>query len=209
MDGLPRYWSTLFDVTSSTSTERKRSGERSVKITDSKNNGGIGLRSARIPVTPGLKYEAYAYAYIEGGSAAVYIEFLNEAGGELTLANAGITSLNEWKEARVSSIAPPTAKYATVRLYLGAANVGTTYFDDAGFRDVLPDLSANLINGQFELIDHGRTSNWRAVDGIVAWQFTFMLCSLIDLLKMMSLNIGGFVWGMKRTSTPRKALRSA
>ncbi|WP_419873738.1 hypothetical protein [Candidatus Pristimantibacillus sp. PTI5] len=54
MDGLPRYWSTLFDATSSTSTERKRSGERSVKIMDSKNNGGIGLRSARIPVTAGL-----------------------------------------------------------------------------------------------------------------------------------------------------------
>ncbi|WP_419873737.1 hypothetical protein [Candidatus Pristimantibacillus sp. PTI5] len=46
-----------------------------------------------------------------------------------------------------------------VRLYLGAANVGTTYFDDAGFREVPPDLSANLNNGQFELMDHGRTSN--------------------------------------------------
>jgi hypothetical protein len=77
------------------------------------------------------------------------------------------TTQNEWKPIRAVGAAPVGAAYATIRLYLGGTNVGTTYFDDAKFGEAAPDPSPYLNNGRFELLENGKPSNWRGVDGVV------------------------------------------
>ena len=96
-----------------------------------------------------------------------FLEFWDANNTNLTNVIAGSTSQNEWKPIRAVGAAPVGAAYATIRLYLGATNIGTTYFDDAKFGEAPPDPSPYLNNGRFELLDNGKPSDWRGVDGTV------------------------------------------
>ncbi|MFD0698091.1 carbohydrate binding domain-containing protein [Paenibacillus sp. GCM10027628] len=167
LNGIPRYWETVFGSTIETSTDIKRSGERSVKITDANPSGGIGLRSNKMNVTPGLKYEAEAFAYNESGSSNVFLEFWDGQNNNLLTVNVGLSTIKEWKPVRAVGIAPAGAVSASVRLYLGSANVGTTYFDDAKFGEAPPEPNANLNNGTFEKLDGTRPMDWRNDNGSV------------------------------------------
>ncbi|CAN7158724.1 carbohydrate binding domain-containing protein [Paenibacillus sp. LjRoot153] len=166
-DILPRFWDSIFGGDIASSTVRKRTGDRSIRITDTSASAGIGVRSHRMPVTPGVKYEAEAFAYIEAGNATVFLEYWNEANVNLSNVIVSGIDLSAWKPIRAVGVAPAGATYATVRLYLGAANVGTTYFDDAKFSEAPPEPSTNLNNGTFELLVNGKPSQWRGVDGPV------------------------------------------
>lgn len=167
LDGLTRYWDPFFGGDITSSQVRKRSGERSLKITDSSASAGIGVRSLKIPVIVGVKYQAEVYAYAESGSFTIFLEYWNAANTNLTNVIVASTALNEWKSILAAGIAPVGATYATVRLYSGGSNVGTAYFDDATFSIAPPDPNINLNNGAFELLDASLPSNWRAVDGTV------------------------------------------
>ncbi|MCY9668322.1 heparinase II/III family protein [Paenibacillus alginolyticus] len=166
IDGMPRYWDSIFGGNITSSLERKRSGDRSVKIVDTSASAGIGVRSQKMPVSVGVKYEAEVFAYDESGASTIFLEFWDANNTNLTNVIAGSTSQNEWKPIRAVGAAPVGAAYATIRLYLGATNIGTTYFDDAKFGEASPDPSPNLNNGRFELLDNGKPSQWRGVDGV-------------------------------------------
>lgn len=169
-DGKPRSWSAVFAGQPFESAQaRKRTGERSVKIVDTNASGGIGIRSELMPVTAGVKYEAEVFAYIESGAATIFIEYWEDVGKIMTDKNVIVKedTPGQWKPIRAAGPAPAGAKYATVRLYLAADNVGTTYFDDAKFGLAPPKASANLNNGRFERLENGRPADWREVDGTV------------------------------------------
>ncbi|NRF92376.1 carbohydrate binding domain-containing protein [Paenibacillus frigoriresistens] len=166
IDGMPRYWDSIFGGNITSSLEQKRSGDRSVKIVDTSASAGIGVRSQKMPVSVGVKYKAEVFAYDESGASTIFLEFWDANNTNLTNVIAGSTSQNEWKPIRAVGAAPVGAAYATIRLYLGATNIGTTYFDDAKFGEASPDPSPNLNNGRFELLDNGKPSQWRGVDGV-------------------------------------------
>lgn len=170
-NGMPRFWTSLYGGDIAASQVRKRSGDNSLRITDADASNGFGVRSQLIPVTPGVNYQAEAFAYNESGSPTVFLEFWNDAStntaNNLSNVLASSSTLNAWKPIRASGVAPAGAKYASVRLWSGAANVGTTYFDDVSFSETPPDASANLNNGAFEKLDNTRPSQWRAIDGTV------------------------------------------
>jgi len=170
-NNMPRFWTSLYGGDIAASQEKKRSGDSSLRIGDTDAKNGFGVRSQLVPVTPGVNYQAEAFAYFESGSPAVFLEFWNDAStntaNNLSNVLASGSILNAWKPIRVSGVAPAGAKYASVRLWSGAANVGTTYFDDVAFGETPPDASANLNNGAFEKLDNARPSQWRAVDGTV------------------------------------------
>ena len=54
----------------------KRSGDRSVKMVDTSATAGIGIRSQKMPVSVGGKYEAEVFAYDESGSSTIFFGVL-------------------------------------------------------------------------------------------------------------------------------------
>ncbi|MFC5471191.1 OmpL47-type beta-barrel domain-containing protein [Cohnella suwonensis] len=168
IDGTPRYWDSIFGGDITSSQERKRSGQFSAKLNDPSATAGIGLRSLRMKVTPGVKYDADVFVYVESGTFNLFLEFWDAANNSLPIVNTGSTIRNEWSQIRSSGIAPPTAAYATVRLYSGGGNQGIAYFDDARFAETPPEPNRDLNNGTFELLEGGKPRDWRGVDGEVA-----------------------------------------
>ena len=134
--GKPLNWSVMSGtVTSSTYTVH--SAVYSVQLTDNSSTASVGLRSQKISVTPGKDYEASVYSYNAQGSSSLYLEFWDASNTLILFPTATNNTVNQWKQLGISQTAPTGAVYASLRVYSGLGNIGTSYFDDADFQELV------------------------------------------------------------------------
>lgn len=164
-NGRPKYWT--LPASAQSSTEQKRSGSYSVRIDDPTGTAGVTVRSNKIAVTPGQKYDASVWSYNLQGVSQLYVEFWDANNNYTTILTANNNTLNAWTPIRIKGVAPEGTAYATVRFYLHSANIGTAYFDDAEFFEAPPDPVANLNNGSFERQQQNKPVDWSEADGSI------------------------------------------
>jgi len=134
VDNLPAAWN-LWNADSRglvrSSTEQVHGGAFSVRLEDPSNTVGPGLRSAFVPVTPGLSYQASAFSYNVSGSSQLLLEFWNADRRRISANTATNSATGTWQQLSLEAEAPAEATHATVLFYCPGANVGTAFFDDA------------------------------------------------------------------------------
>ncbi|MFK7691572.1 heparinase II/III family protein [Paenibacillus sp. HJGM_3] len=132
-NGKPLNW-VLYDPNQvyQTTTEQVYGGSYSAKITNL--TSSAGLRSAKMPVTPGTMYEASVMSYNLDANSDLYLEFWDASNKRLTPVTTKTNSTRtQWVRTDIRAQAPAGAVSATLLLYLSSANKGTAYFDDAKF----------------------------------------------------------------------------
>lgn len=168
-NGMPQYWSLLNTSSiAAPATDLVHGGAYSVKLTDPSTTTSSGLRSNKIAASPGQSYEASVYSYNTQGVSELYVEFMDANGQYLTILTGLNSTLNQWKQIKVTGAAPEGTVYVTLRYYLHGANVGSAYFDDAAFRMILGKPVPNLTNGSFEVTAGGRPLFWTGSGGYAA-----------------------------------------
>lgn len=142
VDGdLPSTWESFSPDSAANirpSTERVRSGARSVFIDDPSGSTTTGLRSAPVPVDAGTAIEASVYVFTEVGQSSFYLEFWNENGQRLWADFRINTFTGTWQRLDLRGNAPEQAVTATVLLYAPRSNVGGAHFDDATLHVPVP-----------------------------------------------------------------------
>jgi len=128
-------------------------GTHSVKLDDLSNQTSIGLRSVKLPVTPGTDYRASVMSYNLTGESELYLEFWNSADERIDVLTGMNQALNEWTKISLAGMAPEEATYATLLIYMHIANEGTAYFDEASFESLGPNLD-------FEDVEGGKPAKW-------------------------------------------------
>lgn len=138
-DGFPAFW-TQFNarVPVLRETTRTHSGANAVRLSDTSDSSGLGLRSAAATITPGKTYEASVFAWIESGSPAIFLEFWDEAGTRIGRERDYGAATDAWQVLTVEAPAPDGAVGATVLLASTKANVGEAVFDDVTLQEVVP-----------------------------------------------------------------------
>ncbi|MBD2864260.1 heparinase II/III domain-containing protein [Paenibacillus oceani] len=176
-NGKPSDW-TIYDNNQlyQTSTEQVYAGTYSAKITNL--TLSAGLRSSKIPVTPGQNYEASVMSYNVDTNSYLYLEFWDAAGKRLTPVSTKVNDTRgQWARTEIRAAAPAGAVAATLLLYLSSANKGTTYYDEAAFREVTSTPSS--------LFDHlvpatSKTLYQLGDSGTVEWYGTRTDGSLLE-----------------------------
>lgn len=139
-DGTPRQWTQLISTNLAyTATNIVNGGQRSAKLVDLTTDGGVGLRSSKVPVIPGQSYEATVHFYAIAGTPNIYLEFWNSSGQRIGNYIQANSQRNEWNTMVVQGTAPASAVAATILLYGSGTNVGTTYYDDVSLRMLSPE----------------------------------------------------------------------
>ncbi|MDG0813607.1 OmpL47-type beta-barrel domain-containing protein [Cohnella rhizosphaerae] len=167
-NGMPKDW-TLLNTTSvvSPATDKVHGGTYSVKLTDNSATASTGLRSNKIAASPGQAYEATVFSYNTQGVSELYVEFMDANDHYVSYLTGLNSTLDQWKQIKVTGTAPAGTVYVTIRYYLHGANVGTAYFDDAAFRMQLGKPVPNLPNGSFDVTASGSPASWTASGGTV------------------------------------------
>jgi hypothetical protein len=137
--GYPVGWPTPFGLGSMGSTieiadGRAIDGKHSVKIIDRFTDGSVGLRSARIPASPGMVYIASADVYSEAGLSQFYLEFWDNRGQRIDTSMISETAVGEWRTINTSKQAPAGTTHITLLVYSGVGNVGISYYDNITLR---------------------------------------------------------------------------
>ena len=136
-EGLPESWTHFTDLeTIEVSTEQAHSGEQSLKLVDDSEELAVGLRSGRVPVTPGeYCWVRYAYLGEPGNHQAVYVEFWTAEGGrpETKFRNWQTRGTGEWELGLRRVKVPEGAATVTIHLNSYSTNVATGYWDDIEF----------------------------------------------------------------------------
>lgn len=138
VDGVPPGWPSPFgnaafgDPELQLSTERAKEGSHSVRIEDRDREASFGLRSAKIPAVAGKEYEASVQAFVEEGSAQLYLEFWNKAGERIQATIGSANTLGSWAPITVKQLAPEGTVGITLLIYAHKTNVGLAYYDAAG-----------------------------------------------------------------------------
>lgn len=138
-------WSSQSSSAVESTTERAKTGARSVRITDDDSTIGVGLRSQKVPADPGQRYSASAQVYVESGAIDLYIEFWNASGQRISTATRSASERGTWLEARTGAYAPANAAHATVLLYANSTNVGDAFVDDVALSAADPLDGSTLL----------------------------------------------------------------
>ncbi|WP_176706620.1 Ig-like domain-containing protein [Paenibacillus hemerocallicola] len=137
-------------------TEQVYAGTYSVKLTNP--SSSAGLRSVKVPVTPGTSYRASVMSYNADTNSQLYLEFWDSSNTRITPVSIKTNSTRgEWSRMEIEQTAPSNAAYATLLLYLSSANTGTAYYDEAYF-----GLAKLPPNPGFELVADGKPTQWIA-----------------------------------------------
>lgn len=136
--GLPAGWSnwTNTPLTCAYTLATAHSGVASALITDLDPHTSQGLRSRRVPVQAGKRYQASAWVKItdlKAAGFAVYLEFWDGA-ARVQNYSSYLDRVGDWTQVKVSGTAPADATEATVLIYSSSATVGKAYFDDAALK---------------------------------------------------------------------------
>ncbi|WP_214626267.1 immunoglobulin-like domain-containing protein [Paenibacillus agaridevorans] len=134
-------------------TIQKSNGNYSLRLQDTSSTAALGMESDQIEAGEGLHYTASSELFIESSSAAIYMRFYDGNGIRLHQASASSSVRNKWQTLQVADTAPAGTKYVSVLLYIGASNVGTSYFDDVkltSYRDTeILELDRQALEIQF------------------------------------------------------------
>lgn len=178
-DGKPAQWTELVeDQTSESSTEEAYSGDYSAKIIN--HSTGAGLRSEKIPVDPGVLYEASVMSYNMDDGSELYLEFWDSNNNRITPVGIEANYLQEdWSNITIQQEAPPNAVEATLLLYLSSKNQGTIYFDDASFAAAPPP---DPLQPEYDhlVINTSKTLYQIGDEGKIRWYGTKNDGSLLD-----------------------------
>lgn len=130
----------------SSSTAQKHDGSYSARITDSSTTQNYGLESAKVSVMPNTVYLVYAWAYIQSGSAHLYIRFYDSSHNYISTEYVSTdTPTNEWRYMKVKATAPSNAAYATALVYSSKENTGTVYWDEIYLTAEYTDLDEQVV----------------------------------------------------------------
>lgn len=147
-NGLPVGWPSLFSVKTfgdeiTLSDKRAFKGRYSICINDPSEKLSAGLRSAPIPATEGVVYNAQLYAYVESGVAQLYLEFWDDRGERIDRGIASASPKGEWAPIQISQQAPKGTTSITLLLYAHLSNVGVTYYDEVSLEAVEKGTAAD------------------------------------------------------------------
>lgn len=109
------------------------SGVACAAITDDSDTLSQGLRSTRVPIEEGKRYQATVWVKImalTAGGFALYLEFW-DGFSRIQDTSSIVSQLGDWVQIKVTALAPPGATEATLLIYGSSASVGLAYFDDA------------------------------------------------------------------------------
>ncbi|MBP1996673.1 chitinase N-terminal domain-containing protein [Paenibacillus eucommiae] len=182
MNQLPDKWVKLTPQSEVVpATELVHEGNRSVKITNDPLIGaGAGLRSAKIPITPGVFYEASVMSYNLSKASELYLEFWDQSNKRITPVSTKTNDvLHVWQPIQIRQQAPPNAVTATLLLYLSSKNTGTAYFDAAAF-GIAPPTPPELSVYDHLVINTSKTLYQIGDTGSIHWYGTRTDGSLLD-----------------------------
>ncbi len=132
--GLPLGWTAWAAANTCAYTlALAHSGAACARVTDTSDTVSQGLRSPRVPVTPGSAYTASVWVHItdrQAGGFALYLEFWQ---GPQRLQDTSVSTeeTGAWVQLQITATAPPDAESATLLIYGSSATSGEAYFDDA------------------------------------------------------------------------------
>lgn len=140
VDGTIPGWSLITQNTVSTvtvSTYKAHSGSKSLHFHNSSAEEQLQVSSQAIPVVPGGKYNAKAFAYVvsQTHSIGYEVHYYNNQGDKVGKADfinfaKGKLKLNEWNELVVRFEVPAEATQIQLRFNSGRIAVTEVYFDD-------------------------------------------------------------------------------
>ncbi|MGN7384200.1 S-layer homology domain-containing protein [Paenibacillus sp. SAFN-117] len=140
VDGTIPGWSLITQNTISTvtvSTYKAHSGSKSLHFHNSSAEEQLQVSSQAIPVVPGGKYNAKAFAYVvsQTHSIGYEVHYYNNQGDKVGKADfinfaKGKLKLNEWNELVVRFEVPAEATQIQLRFNSGRIAVTEVYFDD-------------------------------------------------------------------------------
>jgi hypothetical protein len=136
-------------------------GQQSILIT-AQVQAGYGLRSQRIPVTPGNEYKGSAMIK---GPGYIYLEFWNDKGVRFHTKAVLSKSQTTWQRYEVVETAPPDAVEMTFLLYMGASRTGSIYFDDARVVNMADEMMAMVMGDEYELVTDDSQLEYSPADG--------------------------------------------
>ncbi|MBP1990539.1 S-layer homology domain-containing protein [Paenibacillus eucommiae] len=161
--GVPNQWEQLDpSLPVAVTNEKAYEGNYSLKIVDPSPSAQLGLRSSRVPVTPGDAYRASIFAHVTSvtGMPDVYLEFWDVNGARIGIETKTAEATEEWHELVIQQEAPANAAYATVLLYGSSVYEGTAYFDQASLTQIPLTELQQMSNGDFEKVSGGTPSGW-------------------------------------------------
>ncbi|MDI4645024.1 heparinase II/III domain-containing protein [Cohnella hashimotonis] len=139
-DGGPANWTRYSASSGAISvTDIVYSGQYSIRMDDTSPTAGIGMRSIHLPASPGEVYQASVQSYNASGISELYLEFWNSANQRIGVATYANSSIGKWTPLVIEQTAPAGTAYATLLLYSNSGNVGTAYFDAAGYGPLSPE----------------------------------------------------------------------
>ena len=122
-------------------------GSRSIKITDVKTNGAVGIYSATAPVDKaGVEYILFGDFYAESGTFDLMLEFRKANNTRDTAPLTKTFSTGQWDT--LSVIGTSSVNSAGVRVYINSngANAGVAWFDNLRLCLLTPGLLARHID---------------------------------------------------------------
>jgi hypothetical protein len=165
---LPVGWPSLLGATTQWGTNVLLSddayeGKHSILITTQKQEGH-GLRSRRIPVTPGNVYKGSAMIK---GPGYIYLEFWDDKGVRIHTKAVLSKSQTTWQRYEVVETAPPGAVEMTFLLYMGISRTGSIYYDDARVVDTADEVMAIAMGDEYDLVTDDSQLDYSPADGAV------------------------------------------
>lgn len=141
---IPGWSQTIGTGNIAVSSEKARTGTKSLKITDTSATGAYGLESQKMSVIAGESYKASAYVYHSSGSAHLYLRFYDSANTLVGNFFRSASAQNAWTPVSIVETAPAGAVTVSVLLYSSQGNQMTAYFDDIEIRTALTNLGTQV-----------------------------------------------------------------
>ena|GEM_PF-1368131 len=153
-DGSIPGWNVGYTATADTyhevSTDRAKTGSKSLKITDLTEKSNVLLRSDAYAIEEGVEYTASANIYLENITidpqktsiaASLLMRFVDANGNEITTTDGNGSTpgmglwhhrspLDAWTEVSVKATAPPGAKFVRVMASVSNYFSAVAYYDD-------------------------------------------------------------------------------
>ncbi len=129
---LPAQWAQERGEAITVASDGGHTGQRYVRMVDTKNNSSMPLDSPHLPARPGGLYKASAWIRTsDNGQPGVYINFYDEFGTRIhNVYQRRPKGKTGWVQVSVAATAPEDAADVSVIIYSYVADVGTFDFDD-------------------------------------------------------------------------------
>ncbi len=202
------YWTQKYGSGGiSVSIDEAFTESNSLKIVDGNSSGPYGIESDYMPATAGTTYVTIARAYIESGSADLYLRFWNSSKTYLSATYVSkSTPVNEWTYLKASGEAPAGTAYVTALLYSSGANVGTVYWDDVFITKSLMNVGTQVTSASIHSAIFGKDGSnndviYAVVDGATGVNARLAVINVNNLVATTyTLSGAGGGWAITRAT---------